>query len=130
LSPLVDQNDNVLVEALQQVMDDGSFKINTPAIINKRKCAKMVLDKQQVCVVWTGINKKITECLQQVILSSATKSFKYNTCSASKLDMIRKVIQDDVQFCWIISTADFKINDMMTHDLLLYKINTVHNLCV
>jgi len=82
----------------------------------------MVLDKQQVCVVWTGINKKITECLQQVILSSTTKSFMYNTCSASKLDMIRKVIQDDVQFCWIISTADFEIDDMVTHDLLLYKI--------
>jgi len=121
--PLVDQNDNVLVKALQQVMDDGSFKINTPAIINTRKCAKMVLDKQQVCAVWTGINKKITKCLQQVILSSATKSFMYNACSASKLDMIRKVIQDeDAQFCWIISTGDFEIDDMVTYDLLLYKL--------
>jgi len=37
--------------------------------------------------------------------------------------MIRKVIEDeDVQFYWIISTADFEIDDMETHDLLLYKI--------
>jgi len=34
----------------------------------------------------------------------------------------QKVIEDDVQFYWIISTADFKINDMVIHDLLLYKI--------
>ena len=37
--------------------------------------------------------------------------------------MIRKVIEDeDVQFYWIISTADFEIDDMVIHDLLLYKI--------
>jgi len=42
--PLVDQHDNVLVKALQQVMDDGSLKINTPAIINTRKCAENILN--------------------------------------------------------------------------------------
>ena len=44
-------------------------------------------------------------------------------CSPSKLDMIKKVIDDDdVQFYWIISTADFEIDDTETHNLLLYKI--------
>jgi len=42
--PLVDRHDNVLVKALQQVMDDGSYKINTPAIINTRKCAENLLN--------------------------------------------------------------------------------------
>jgi len=41
--PVVDQH-NVLVKALQQVMDDASFKINTPAIINTRKCAENLLN--------------------------------------------------------------------------------------
>ena len=36
--------------------------------------------------------------------------------------MIRKVEDKVVQFYWIISTADFKIDDMVAHDLLLYKI--------
>ena len=43
-------------------------------------------------------------------------------CSASKLDMIKKITEDDdVQFYWIISTADFEIDDTETHNLLLYK---------
>ena len=270
--------------ALQQVMDDDSFKINTPAIINTRKSAENLMNwcltTASLCSL-ESFNKNITEHLQQVILSSTTKSFMYNKeklwrqfyllrcspdfilqwtaflsecqipvkpvlyqhltdiifktllqnhfhilqletdnsmdstnnersalryasgyicrhlckkferenhdlkeemilclaslvkdssseecgtdeewlelmdrgglyhvkettfqlfcaiegqvrsllealtkpCSSSKLEMIRKVIEDeDVQFYWIISTADFEIDDTETHDLLLYKI--------
>ena len=80
-TPLVDQHDNILVKALQQVMDDESFKINMPAIINTRKSAESLMNwcltTASLCSL-KSFNKNITERLQQVILSSATKSFMYN----------------------------------------------------
>ena len=70
-----------LVKALQQVMDDESFKINTPAIINTRKSAESLMNwcltTASLCSL-KSFNKNITECLQQVILSLATKSLMYN----------------------------------------------------
>ena len=39
-----------------------------------------------------------------------------------KGSLIEKVITDDVQFHWLISTADFEIDDKETHDALLYMI--------
>jgi len=89
------------------------------------KSFKLVLDKQQACVVWTGINKKLPSVCNNkwFCLQPQNHLCTGGICSASKLDMIRKVIEDeDVQFYWIISTADFEINDMVTYDLLLYKI--------
>ena len=78
---LVDRHDNALVKALQQVMNDDFFKINTPAIINARKCAENLLNwcltTANLCRL-NSFSKKFTECLQQVIQSSATKSFTYN----------------------------------------------------
>ena len=62
-------------------MDDDSFKINTPAIINTRKLAENLMNWcltiANLCSL-ESFNKNITEHLQQVILSSATKSFMYN----------------------------------------------------
>ena len=44
-----------------------------------------------------------------------------------KVDVIKKVITDeDVQFHWLIATADFEIDDQETHDTLLKMIVEIY----
>ena len=81
--PLVDRHDNVLVKALQQVMDDDSFKINTPAIINTRKSAENLMNwcltTASLCSL-ESFNKNITEHLQQVILQVIVVTWVRGIC--------------------------------------------------
>ena len=43
--------------------------------------------------------------------------------SSTKLEMVQKVTGDeDVQFYWLIVTADFEIDDHTIHEILLNKI--------
>ena len=42
--------------------------------------------------------------------------------SQSKQEIVKKVTSDeDVQFYWLIVTADFEIDDPMVHEVLLNK---------
>jgi len=43
-----------------------------------------------------------------------------------KQDIIKRVIEDDVQFYWLIVTADFEINNDEIHQVLLYKIAEIY----
>ena len=71
----------MLVKVLQHVLADEFYKINTPSIIEARESAKKILD-------WClsdansdrvdSFTKQLVECLQNVISSSVTKSFRYN----------------------------------------------------
>ena len=42
------------------------------------------------------------------------------SCKGSLIEKV--IIDDDVQFHWLISTTDFEIGDKETHDALLYMI--------
>ena len=72
---------NVIVRVLQHVLEDESFKIKTPATVQARESAEKFLewclnehnrDSLDVFTEW------LTESLQNVIVSSVTKSFNYN----------------------------------------------------
>ena len=46
-----------------------------------------------------------------------------NPLPPTKADIIKRVTNDDdVQFYWLIASADFEIDDQETHDLLLNRI--------
>ena len=46
-----------------------------------------------------------------------------NPASSNRTEMVEKVItSDDVQFYWLISTADFEIDEREIHEALLKEI--------
>ena len=69
------------MKALQLVLVHGSFKINTPSVIQARESAGKFLEwclsnsnKDSL----DAFTKQLVECLQDVISSSVTKFFCYN----------------------------------------------------
>lgn len=76
-----EEKENMLVKVLQVALADESFKINTPSIIQAKESAGKFLEwclsdanKDSV----DSFTKQLVECLQNVISSSITKSFRYN----------------------------------------------------
>ena len=66
---------------LQHVLEDESFKIKTPATIQARESAEKFLEwclKEHNKESLNIFTEWLTECLQNVISSSVTKSFNYN----------------------------------------------------
>lgn len=75
------QAKNNLITALQGVLNDESFKINSPATVKTRKAAESFLewclkdDNKDKLDIFT---KQISKNLKDVIVSSKTKSLHYN----------------------------------------------------
>lgn len=70
-----------MVKVLHLILEDDTFKINTPSIIQAKESAEKMLkwclsDPNRTSV--DTFAKNLTESLQNVISSSVTKSFDYN----------------------------------------------------
>ena len=71
----------ILVKALQQILDDDSFKINSPVTVQARKSAEMLLEWCLRNINDDKLNafgEQLLQSLKQVILSSRTKSYSHS----------------------------------------------------
>ena len=74
-------NKNELVQVLEKVLSDDSFKVKTPSTIEARKCAEELLTWCLDCINSTllnAFNKTLADSLKKVIGAASTKSFAYN----------------------------------------------------
>ena len=91
--------ENVLVKALKHVLDDDSFKINTPSTVQARKSAESLLDwclNNEMDDKLIEFTKQLTASLKQ-ICSSATKSFALNKQKLWKEFHLLRISQEFVK---------------------------------
>lgn len=72
---------DILVNALQQTLDDESFKINSPVTVQARKSAEVLLEwclRNKDDNKLNSFSRQLLQSLKQVILSSRTKSYAYS----------------------------------------------------
>ena len=68
--------------------------------------------KNTTYLLFVAIEEEVRKCLKQLLTGSGHKS-----------NIIKKVVEnEDVQFYWLITQADFDVGDDETYQLLLYKI--------